>query len=115
MADPGVYSEKLSYFSRMLRREGMSVGPKETADACEILVHVGFDDRELVKTALRTVYAKSREEQTTFDRVFDGFFVSEDTMRQQAMAQMQKRRKKFSNCLFFMFLVLSFIVTQRYK
>ena len=35
MADPGVYSEKLSYFSRMLRREGMSVGPKETADACE--------------------------------------------------------------------------------
>ena len=37
MADLGVYSEKLSYFSRMLRREGLSVGPQETADACEIL------------------------------------------------------------------------------
>ena len=55
MADPGVYSEKLSYFSRMLRREGMSVGPKETADACQILVYLGLEDRQAVKTALRTV------------------------------------------------------------
>ena len=68
MADPGVYSEKLSYFSRMLRREGLSVGPQETADACQILVALGLEDREAVKTALRTVYAKSREEQLTFDR-----------------------------------------------
>ena len=88
MADGGVYSEKLSYFSRMLRREGLSVGPMETADACDILVHIGFDDRELVKTALRTVYAKSREEQLTFDRVFDGFFISETAMREEAKKQM---------------------------
>ena len=93
MADGGVYSEKLSYFSRMLRREGLSVGPQETADACDILVHIGFDDRELVKTALRTVYAKSREEQLTFDRVFDGFFISEEAMREQARKQMEKERE----------------------
>ena len=93
MADGGVYSEKLSYFSRMLRREGLSVGPKETADACDILVHIGFDDRELVKTALRTVYAKSREEQLTFDRVFDGFFISETAMREQAKKQMEKEQE----------------------
>ena len=78
MADLGVYSEKLSYFSRMLRREGLTVGPQETADACAILVALGLEDRENVKTALRTVYAKSREEQLTFDRVFDGFFISEE-------------------------------------
>ena len=93
MADGGVYSEKLSYFSRMLRREGLSVGPKETADACDILVHIGFDDRELVKTALRTVYAKSREEQLTFDRVFDGFFISETAMREQAKKQTEKEQE----------------------
>ena len=93
MADPGVYAEKLSYFSRMLRREGLSVGPQETADACDILVHIGFDDRELVKTALRTVYAKSREEQLTFDRVFDGFFISEEAMRQQARKQMEREQE----------------------
>ena len=84
MTDPAVYLEKLSAFSRMLRLEGLSVSPKETADAGQILISLGMDNRERVKTALRTVYAKSREEQLTFDRVFDGFFVSEEIMRQQA-------------------------------
>ena len=93
MADPGIYSEKLSYFSRMLRREGLTVGPQETADACQILVSLGLEDRETVKTALRTVYAKSREEQLTFDRVFDGFFISEEAMRDQARRQMEKEQE----------------------
>ena len=74
MADPGVYLEKLSAFSRMLRLEGLPVSPKETEDASRLLITLGMDDRQKVKTALRTVYAKSREEQLTFDRVFDGFF-----------------------------------------
>ena len=46
-----------------------------------------------MKTALRTVYAKSREEQITFDRVFDGFFVSEETMRRQAKEQLQREQE----------------------
>ena len=84
MAEPQVYLEKLSAFSRMLRLEGLAVGPGETADACRILAALGFEDREQVKTALRTVYAKSREEQGQFDRVFDGFFISEEAMKAQA-------------------------------
>ena len=84
MTDSAVYLEKLSAFSRMLRLEGLSVSPKETADAGRILIALGFEDREQVRTALRTVYAKSREEQITFDRVFDGFFISEEAMRRQA-------------------------------
>lgn len=90
MADTGVYLEKLSAFSRMLRMEGLAVGPGETEDACRILISLGLAEREQVKTALRTVYAKSREEQTTFDRTFDGFFVSEETMRRQAKEQMER-------------------------
>ena len=90
MAEPAVYLEKLSVFARMLRLEGLSVGPQETADAAQVLVSLGVEDRETVRNALRTVFAKSREEQSAFDRVFDGFFVSEDTMRRQAMEQMQK-------------------------
>ena len=90
MADPQVYLEKLSAFSRMLRLEGLPVSPKETADACEILISLGFSDRETVKTALRTVFAKSREEQHTFDRTFDGFFLSEEAMKAQA----KKRAKE---------------------
>ena len=84
MTDNAVYLEKLSAFSRMLRLEGFSIGPAETADASRILIALGFESKEQVRTALRTVYAKSREEQLVFDRVFDGFFISEDAMRRQA-------------------------------
>ena len=90
MVDPEVYLEKLSAFSRMLRLEGLSVSPRETADASQILIALGLEDREQVKTALRTVYAKSREEQLTFDQVFDGFFISEEKMRAQAKEHAQQ-------------------------
>lgn len=90
MVDPGVYLEKIAAFSRMLRLEGLSVSPKETADAGQILILLGFEDRQRVKTALRTVYAKSREEQLLFDKVFDGFFLSEEAMRAQAHEQAAK-------------------------
>ena len=90
MDECGVYLEKLSHFSRMLRLEGLPISPKETADAAQILIELGLADRLMVKAGLRTVYAKSREEQAVFDRVFDGFFVSEDTMRKQAQEQMEK-------------------------
>src|SRR5699024_6588287 len=93
MDDPSVYLEKLSLFARMLRREGLTVGVQETADASQILIALGLADRERVKTALRTVFAKSREEQAGFDRVFDGFFVREETMRQQAQAQMEREQQ----------------------
>ena len=93
MAEPEVYLEKLSAFSRMLRLEGLSVSPKETEDASRLLITLGLDDRNRVKTALRTVYAKSREEQITFDRVFDGFFISEEKMRQQAREQMEREKE----------------------
>ena len=93
MAAPDVYLEKLSAFSRMLRLEGLAVSPKETEDALRLLIQLGMENREQVKTALRTVYAKSREEQITFDRVFDGFFISEEAMRRQAKEQMERERE----------------------
>ena len=93
MAEPGVYLEKLSAFSRMLRLAGLPVSPKETADACEILIGLGFENRELVKTALRTVFAKSREEQRLFDRTFDGFFLSEEAMKAQAKEHAREAQK----------------------
>lgn len=93
MAEPIIYLEKLSDFSRLLRLKGLSVSPKETADAAQMLTVLGMADREQVKTALRTVYAKSREEQLTFDNVFNGFFLSEEAMRQQAKEQMEQEEE----------------------
>lgn len=97
MVEPGVYLEKLSAFSRMLRLEGLIVSPKETEDAARTLIALGLSDREQVKTALRTVFAASREEQITFDRVFDGFFISEEKMRAQAREQMQREQELAKN------------------
>ncbi len=97
MGDPGVYLEKLSAFSRMLRLEGLSISPKETEDASRLLISLGLSQREQVKTALRTVYAKSRDEQITFDRTFDGFFISEEKMRQQAKEQMEREQELAKN------------------
>lgn len=84
MDNYNVYLEKLSAFSRLLRLEGLTVGPGETADAARLLTEVGMADKALVQTALRTVFAKSREEQLVFDRVFGNFFVSEEIMRKRA-------------------------------
>ena len=94
MDDTGVILEKLALFSRMLRLEGFVVGIAETEDAARILTALGMEDREKMKTALRTVYAKSREEQLKFDRVFDGFFISEEAMRHQAQRQMEQEREQ---------------------
>ena len=94
MADAGVYLEKLSAFSRMLRLEGFSVSPRETEDAGRLLIAMGMADRSQVKTALRTVYAKSREEQLRFDQVFDGFFVSEEAMRAQAQEAQRRQQEQ---------------------
>ena len=90
MDEPNVYLEKLTAFSRMLRLEGLTVGPAETADAARILTQIGFAEKPLVQAALRTVFAKSREEQQAFDRVFSGFFISEEAMREQAKKHMQQ-------------------------
>ena len=93
MGEQNVYLRKLAAFARLLRAEGLTVGPAETADAARILTEVGFAHRELVKTALRTVFAKSREEQLAFDRVFAGFFISEEAMRAQAREHAKARQE----------------------
>lgn len=90
MDDPQVYLEKLSGFTRMLRLNGINATHQETADSCSILLKLGFDDRDTVKLALGAIYAKTREEQLIFDRVFDGYFISEEAMREQAMQQAQR-------------------------
>ena len=90
MDDPQVYLEKISAFSRMLRLHGLSCGPQEVADACKILIEIGFEDRELMCQSLCAIYAKSREEQLIFQQVFNSFFISEEAMRQQAAEQAQR-------------------------
>ena len=89
-----MYLEKLSAFARILRMEGLPVSPRDTEDAAAILTRLGFEDREAVKTALMTVYAKSREEQLKFSSAFDGFFLSEEAIRAQARQRAEQERQR---------------------
>lgn len=85
-----VYLEKIAEFSALLRREGLSVGFQETADACEILSLLPMEQRPTVRMALQAVYAKSREEQAVFQRCFDNFFVNleqRDALRRKQEAE----------------------------
>lgn len=91
MDDKEIYLEKLSRFSAILRQEGLTTSPRDTADAAQLLTALGMESRDTVKIILRTVYARSREEQLIFDRVFDGFFISEEAMRRQAQEQAQQQ------------------------
>ena len=81
-----VYLEKLTEFSRLLRREGLTVGLRETMDAAEALELLGFEDRETVRIALSTIFAKTPQEQAAFGRVFDSYFVGEEQKRASAKA-----------------------------
>lgn len=81
--EQNIYLEKVSEFARLLRHEGLTVGLQEVSDACTILQQLPLDDRATVKAALRAVLAKSQLEQATFDRCFDGWFVSLEEKRRQ--------------------------------
>lgn len=94
MAEPTVYLEKLSAFARILRMEGLPVSPRDTEDGAAILTQLGFADRETVKTALMTIYAKSREEQLKFSAAFDGFFLSEEAVRAQARERAEQEQQR---------------------
>lgn len=85
-----VYVEKLTEFSSLLRQSGLNVGPRETADALKLLEDLDLTGRDVVRDALRAVYAKSRQEQHDFDKAFDGFFVSVE----QREAYLAKHREE---------------------
>ena len=93
MVEPGVYLEKISAFTRLLRSEGLTIGAQETADACRVLTRLGFEDRECVRIALQTVFAKSREEQRAFDRTFNAFFIPEEEMRRRAQEEIRRQQE----------------------
>jgi len=94
MGDKGIYLEKLSIFADLLRQEGFAVGLQETADAAQVLSVLDLSDREQVKTALMTVFAKSREEQLSFESSFDNFFLSEKAILQRAELRMEQERER---------------------
>ncbi|MFZ5720461.1 MAG: vWA domain-containing protein [Pseudomonadota bacterium] len=64
----------LEQFFRALRAADVRVSPAEAIDATRAVAVTGFTDRTLFKDALCATLAKSADEVTRFDEVFDTFF-----------------------------------------
>jgi uncharacterized protein with von Willebrand factor type A (vWA) domain len=79
----GISIENLVLFSKVLREAGIKAGIEETMDATRVIELLGLEDRETVRTALCSVYAKSKSEQLRFYNAFDAFFVGAHTRRKQ--------------------------------
>jgi len=99
--------EAVTEFTRLLRKEGLSIGSAEQQAAVELLNTIGMEDRTVVRDALQAVLAKSRREQETFTRVFDSYFVSAEQKKANAKAmsdaeeEMARRRAEMEEDLTF--------------
>ena len=84
--------EKIAGFVNYLRAQGLSVGIGETEDALRALTLVGFEDREAVRSTMKSLFTGARREQQVFDRCFDLYFVSAEAFEanQAAMIQAQQ-------------------------
>jgi uncharacterized protein with von Willebrand factor type A (vWA) domain len=73
----------LENFITALRRSGLSISLSESLDAVEALRVTGYADKEILKEALATTLAKTREEKSIFDECFDRFFSHDPLMSQK--------------------------------
>ena len=103
---PGdVLYDRMVRFVNDLRAQGMTIGMGETADMLRALALVGFEDRDAVRAAMRSILAGTRREQETFDRLFSLYFVSREEFEQnrRAMAEAQReieqRRRELEETL----------------
>jgi uncharacterized protein with von Willebrand factor type A (vWA) domain len=67
-------SEPLRRFLQVARGAGLKVSAAEGIDAARALDLVGFEDRELLKNSLGLVLAKTPEEKSAYEEVFDIYF-----------------------------------------
>lgn len=89
---PDAFYSKLSQFADYLRRQGLRVGLGEVRDAALALSMVGFEDRETVRAALCSLFAKSAREQMAFGQCFDRFFVSEEEFQKNVAEEQEAER-----------------------
>jgi uncharacterized protein with von Willebrand factor type A (vWA) domain len=67
--------ERILEFIGDLRRSEIRISPSEALDALTAAAQVGLEDRETFKTALATTLVKEGRDRTTFDRIFDLYFL----------------------------------------
>ncbi len=77
----------LAGFVRALRLAGVQASTSETIDAAHAMALVGFADRASLKASLGVVLAKSAEEKSIHDRIFDLYFSLPVSINNEAQPQ----------------------------
>lgn len=67
-------SQNLIGFARFLRGKGYVVGPAEISDALEALTHVSWEDPSYFRLTLKSVLARSRQQQDRFDDLYRDYW-----------------------------------------
>ena len=78
MATAAPASEPLRRFLQVARGAGLKVSAAEGIDAARTLDLVGFADRTVLRDSLGIVLAKTPEEKTAYEEVFDLYFKREE-------------------------------------
>jgi uncharacterized protein with von Willebrand factor type A (vWA) domain len=89
------YLENLSLFSQELRKNGVPSGINETKDAARIIEDIGLADRNTVRYALCSIFAKSKREQSIFFKTFDDFFVGENVWQKRLEKTLEEEAKEY--------------------
>jgi uncharacterized protein len=67
-------ASRIVEFCRFARESGLSAGVKESVDALDAARAVGVGNREILKSALRSVICSSKDEWELFDELFEAYW-----------------------------------------
>lgn len=93
ITDKSYIEVNLLRFVHLLRHSGLRISSAESVEALQALTAVDIKDRAEVKAALQGTLVKDREYISTFERLFDSFFVPE-TAKQDIMQKHRQRLDK---------------------
>jgi uncharacterized protein with von Willebrand factor type A (vWA) domain len=74
IAEEESLATRMVEFCRFARDSGLSAGVKESVDALDAARAVGVGDREILKSAVRSVLCSSKDEWEQFDELFEAYW-----------------------------------------
>ncbi|MGH7499582.1 MAG: hypothetical protein ACREL3_12115, partial [Gemmatimonadales bacterium] len=72
--DGGILTANVLRFARLLRRAGIEADSGETATFLRAMALLGFDRRDDVRAAGRSIFVRRREDRRLYDAAFDLFW-----------------------------------------
>ena len=84
---------KIVNLSNQLREAGLPVSIRSTYSASEVFIQLGESDRDLLRTALRSVYVKDKYDIPKFNKVFEEIFKKEK--KPSELDELQKKPEAY--------------------